>query len=275
MTWGNDEFGQLGIGSRSLDEEGRKEEDTVMLKHTSRGKRLGKDKLFPRDILWSGGKIGSSISKIFASAQTSFIKLADDTMYGCGLNNFGQIGQGTTSVHPVRIFTKIEALSEKKISLICGGTVHCAALTEHGNVLSWGRSDYSGSHHSDKDIQPPKEIPSIKDISHLACGGSHTLAVTGNGQVFAWGFGGTHQLGNLPRDISMGAAGPDEEPQDEQEPYLIQSKQLAERHVLMVGAGAQHSVELAFNGQYAQPLALAETPGTPASKSAKKRRLAE
>ena len=79
---------------------------------------------------------------------------------------------------------------------------------------------------------------------------------------------------------------PDEEPEDELEPYLIQSKQLGERFVVAVAAGAQHSVELAFNGEYAEDMsrilaekAAAYTPSkrksAPRISSAKKRRVDE
>jgi hypothetical protein len=189
----------------------------------------------------------------------------------------------------VRLFTKVEPLSaaSSPVEFISGGTVHSAARLKDGHVLSWGRRDYSGLPASGgSDIQPPTKIASIHGIAQIACGGSHTLAVTKDGKVYAWGFGGTHQLGNLPRDISMGAAAPDEEPEDEQEPYLIQSKQLGERFVVAVAAGAQHSVELAFNGEYTEDLsqalaerAAAHTPSkrksAPRVSSAKKRRVEE
>ena len=256
MAWGNDEFGQLGLGVRD-DDEGRREEDTVMLKHTSRGKRHLKAKLFPRDVVWNA-KVG--IDRIFATAQTSFIKAMDGGVYGCGLNNFGQIGFGNTSPFPVRLFTKVEPLSAIAVEYVSGGTVHSAARTRDGHVYSWGRRDYSGLPlTTGGDIQPPTKIPSIHGIAHIACGGSHTLAASSRGDVYAWGFGGTQQLGNLPRDISMGAAGIDDEAGDEQEPYLIQSKQLSERFVLAVGAGAQHSVEVAWNGEYAERMTQALT----------------
>lgn len=286
LAWGNDEFGQLGLGFSRDEEEGRPEEDTVMLRHTTRGKRHLKTKLFPRDVLWSA-KTGGGVKNIFATAQTTLLRTNDNAIFGCGLNNFGQIGFGNTSPYPVRTLTRVEPLSSapSPVEFVTGGTVHSAARLKDGRVLSWGRRDYSGlPATAGSDIQAPTVIPSISGITHIACGGSHTLACSKDGKVFAWGFGGTHQLGNLPRDISMGAAGPDEEPEDEQEPYLIQSKQLGERHVLTVGAGAQHSIELAFNGQYAEDLsktlsekAAAVTPtkrrSAPRVSSGKKRRI--
>ena len=256
MSWGNDEFGQLGLGFSRDEEEGRPEEDTVMLRHTSRGKRHLKTKLFPRDMIWNA-RTGGGVRSIFATAQTTFIRTVDNGIYGCGLNNFGQIGFGNTSPYPVRTLTKVGPLSNfgSPIEHISGGTVHSAARLLNGQVVSWGRRDYSGLPTTkDGDIQPPTIIPTLSNITRISCGGSHSLACSSDGKVFAWGFGGTHQLGNLPRDISLGAAGPDEEPEDEQEPYRIQSKQLGERFVLNVAAGAQHSVEIAFNGQYAEDM---------------------
>jgi regulator of chromosome condensation len=242
--------------------------------------------LFPRDVLWNP-KTGGGVRGIFATAQTTLVRTVDNAIYGCGLNNFGQIGFGNTSPYPVRALTKVEPLSSaaSPVEFIIGGTVHSAARLKDGRVLSWGRRDYSGLQSSKgSDIQPPTIIPSLQGITHIACGGSHTLACTKDGKVYAWGFGGTHQLGNLPRDISMGAAGPDEEPEDEQEPYLMQSKQLGERFVVAVAAGAQHSVEIAFNGKYAEDMskalsekAAALTPSkrksAPRVSSGKKRRI--
>lgn len=253
LSLGNDEFGQLGLGNRD-DEEGMREEDTVMLKHTSRGRRHMKTKLFPRDVPWNM-KIGNGVSKVFATAQTSFIKTFDGSVYACGLNNFGQLGLGTTSVYPVRAFTKIDFLSDKNIQFVSGGTVHSAARCADGHVVAWGRRDYSGCPDmGTTDIQQPTVIPGLKNVTYISCGGSHTLACDSAGSVFSWGFGGTHQLGNLPRDISMGAAGADEEPEDEQTPYLIQSKQLSEKFALSASAGAQHSVELVWTGQYTEKI---------------------
>lgn len=238
MAWGNDEFGQLGLGRE--EEEGRPEEDTVMLKHTRRGKRHQKAKLFPRDCA-----IGPAMG-CWASAQGSFLRLGDGSILGCGLNNFGQLGMGVTSPFPVRLFVRITPLSEMgSIAWIGGGTVHSAARTEDGRVYTWGRRDYCGLPAGGGDVQPPLPV-SLPPVRRVSCGGSHTLAATQDGCVYAWGFGGTNQLGNLPRDVSLGAPPPDEMPEDEAEPYLMDSKQLAARYVIAVGAGAQHSVELAW-----------------------------
>eukprot|EP00439_Symbiodinium_sp_Y106_P027525 s8884_g3.t1 len=75
------------------------------------------------------------------------------------------------------------------------------------------------------------------------------LASTEGGDLFVWGCGLTHQLANRPRDVSSPTdAG--EEPTDELRPYQVSSKQLQQRFVIVADGGAQHSVELAWGGQY-------------------------
>ena len=78
------------------------------------------------------------------------------------------------------------------------------------------------------------------------------LATTMEGDLFVWGCGLTHQLGNRPRDISN-PCDADEEPEDELRPYRVSSKQLEQRFVMVADGGAQHTVELAWDGSYGKP----------------------
>ena len=75
------------------------------------------------------------------------------------------------------------------------------------------------------------------------------LASTEGGDLFVWGCGLTHQLANRPRDVST-PTDADEEPTDELRPYQVSSKQLQKRFVMVADGGAQHSVELAWGGEY-------------------------
>ena len=67
-----------------------------------------------------------------------------------------------------------------------------------------------------------------------------------------WGCGLTHQLANRPRDVSN-PIDTNEEPADELKPYRVSSKQLQKRFVMLADGGAQHSVELAWDGAYSAP----------------------
>eukprot|EP01066_Platyproteum_vivax_P016772 Platyproteum_vivax@DN7218_c0_g2_i1.p1 len=56
-------------------------------------------------------------------------------IYACGLNNFGQLGVGHTNF--VKGMEEVTALRDVPVEYICGGEMHCCALTTYGTVYSW------------------------------------------------------------------------------------------------------------------------------------------
>ena len=130
-------------------------------------------------------------------------------------------------------------------------------------------SEFWHLHEQDPPVLQPREVLGLPKVRALRSGGHHTLASTADGDLFMWGCGLTHQLANRPRDVSN-PIDTNEEPADELKPYRVSSKQLQKRFVMLADGGAQHSVELAWDGAYSAPsqdgagtgLAVA-TSGTP------------
>merc|ERR1719235_1179587 len=117
--------------------------------------------------------------------------------------------------------------------------------------MMWGRAEECG-HGLSASAPPvlvPRRVEQLPQIRSMRCGVYHTLACSEMGDIFTWGCGITHQLGNRPRD-SNHPHDKDADPCDETAPYLISSKQLEGSFVLQADGGAQHSVELAWNGEY-------------------------
>jgi alpha-tubulin suppressor-like RCC1 family protein len=80
------------------------------------------------------------------------------------------------------------------------GGLHSAALTNQGEVYTWG-SGASGrlGHGDDADSLVPKRVEyftqsKIKVVS-LSAGGGHTLALADNGKMYVWGYNGNGRLG--------------------------------------------------------------------------------
>ncbi|KAF4664227.1 Regulator of chromosome condensation [Perkinsus chesapeaki] len=103
-AWGNDEFGQLGHGGSG--DENLTEEEAVLLKHTRRSKRATSSKLHPHPINWNKKERGS-IDKVFASANCTFLSTEEGRVFGCGLNNFAQLGLGKTTAEPILCSTTV------------------------------------------------------------------------------------------------------------------------------------------------------------------------
>ena len=254
FTFGNDEFGQLGLGERgSL--EGLDEVVALTLKHSRRSKRKMQEKLSPRLVAWNERRYGR-IAKVCCSGNCTFVITEDREVYGCGLNNFSQLGigrPGANGVHGlVWDFLHISSLSGKNVVDIRGGSFHTVALTESGDVYGWGRGDYCGLGLTAGDVAFPRRVD-VSNVKAIAAGGSHVICCDDSGAVWTWGFGETNQLGNNPRVLPTADAPSkaQDESMDEQTPYCVQSKQLADKFVFSVAAGAQHSVELAWTGEYA------------------------
>ena len=132
-------------------------------------------------------------TQVAAGANHSLLRRDTGELWLTGLNNAGQIGDGTagatSSSAPAGLSNVVQA---------AGGDEHSLALDADGNVWAWGSSrvgqsgDYLLS-------STPNQLPlrSVSDISSVAANGDHSLALdTSCGQVLGWGDNDSHQLGN-------------------------------------------------------------------------------
>lgn len=160
-------------------------------------------------------------------------------VYAWGLNNYGQLGNGTT----VNCFNPeiIKPLSELRKAdgtfLIRGGQHHTILTDSEGVTYSMGRAEYGrlGLGEDAVETSLPTKIPTLseKKVCHVTCGEAVSFAVTEEGHLYSWGIGTNLQLGVGDED-------------DFHEPSLVKSKNLNidTDEVLAVSAGGQHTLLL-------------------------------
>lgn len=133
------------------------------------------------------------IDRVWAGNFTSFARTRDGKVYGWGLNNYSQLGFPTRTVNGELVLTEykptlIEALSDKIIESMCGGSHHTLALDINGQVYSFGRYHYGRLGHPGltEDVRSPRLIESLKDekVTLIACGNDCSFAITESGMVF-------------------------------------------------------------------------------------------
>lgn len=115
------------------------------------------------------------------------------------------------------------------------GYYHAAAITEHGQVLTWGRGNSgqlgTGSPAPEYNIRTVTALIN-NNIVDVHCGESHSVALNDKGEVFTWGGGQMGQLGH--GDFSR-------------QSLPIKVANFDER-IVSISCGKRHSVAISENG---------------------------
>src|SRR5215208_921824 len=125
--------------------------------------------------------------------QHSLAVKEDGTAWAWGSNEYGQLGDGTTTIirtSPV----KISGLSGVKD--LAGGRQHSLAVKEDGTVWAWGDNYYGQlGDGTTTDRTTPVQVSGLSSVKDVSSGAFHSLAVKEDGTVWAWGSNGNRALG--------------------------------------------------------------------------------
>ena len=111
----------------------------------------------------------------------------DGTVWSWGQNNDGELGLGNTTEYdePQQITEITEKITDVKT-----GYYHSIALTEKGEVYTWG---YNGNgqlgNGTREDSLVPVKVTGLENIAKVNAYKYMTIALTQNGEVYAWGSG--------------------------------------------------------------------------------------
>ncbi|BCM66741.1 RCC1-like domain-containing protein [Streptomyces tricolor] len=117
-----------------------------------------------------------------------------DGVYAWGLNDKGQVGDGTNTNRFVPKL--VQSMHGGK--QVAAGCNHSMLLTENNTVKIWGANEKGQLGLGDKDTSnhnTPVDVPELTNVARIAAGCDFSLAVKYDGTVWAWGDNTRGQLG--------------------------------------------------------------------------------
>ena len=163
-SWGNNEYGQIGIGSTT---------------NTSTPTKI--PTLF-------------NIQSVACGYNHTLALNNNGEVLTWGNNINGQLGDGSNFNRSTPVLVK----NLKNIVFIDGGEEHTIALTSNGDVWAWGKNE-DGQLGDGTNINrsEPVMVSNLSDVKLLAAGSEHNLALKNDGTLWAWGNNDRGQLGDI------------------------------------------------------------------------------
>ncbi|XP_069781830.1 probable E3 ubiquitin-protein ligase HERC3 isoform X2 [Narcine bancroftii] len=178
FAWGQNTFGQLGLGTRN----------TISCS--------------PQTL---ESFSGVPVAQVVAGGEHSLALTLSGAVFAWGRNNHGQLGLKDTV--DALIPKYVQLLECKSIIYISCGEEHTAVLTKDGFVLTFGAGAYGQlGHNSRNDEIKPRFVGGLfgRKVSQISCGSYHTLAlVPSSGTIYSFGCRERGQLRNDQTEHSV------------------------------------------------------------------------
>jgi alpha-tubulin suppressor-like RCC1 family protein len=119
---------------------------------------------------------------------------ADGTVWACGRNTNGQLGDGSTIARDVPV--QVQGLGG--VVQLSAGSETSYAVDATGALWAWGRNTSGNLGQGTEDSEPhpaPSLVPGLENVAMIANGRDHVLAALHDGTVRAWGLNASNQVG--------------------------------------------------------------------------------
>ena len=136
------------------------------------------------------------VTAVAAGSVHSLAVSGAGALYTWGHGLYGRLGHGDHQDQPRP--KAVEAVGQVVVRAVAAGQAHSLAVSEAGEVFSWGHGELGPLGHGDEeDWLEPLRIAGLGGVRvcAVAAGAVHSLAVGSDGAVYGWGCGEDARLG--------------------------------------------------------------------------------
>ena len=135
-----------------------------------------------------------NVKSVYCGKDHNIILKNDGTLWGCGNNQYGQLGLGDTTNRTT--FTQVTTNVDNIKEIYCG-SYHTLILKNDGTLWSCGRNDNGqlGLGDGNNRTTFTQITANTDDIKLVYCGSNYTLILKNDGTLWGCGYNGEGQLG--------------------------------------------------------------------------------
>lgn len=183
---GNNEHGELGLGGRDVSRKRPRKFYKIMKNYNYQF--LTKN--FLLDLIEALGNY--QITQIACGLQHSVAVSEFGSIYVWGSNNFFQCGIDNEADCDYFCSPKlVKTLATAHVVQVACGQFHTLALTNSGDLFSWGANSYGqlGLGSENEKVAKPVLVKSLQGIpiAHIACGANHSFILSTSGSIYGFG----------------------------------------------------------------------------------------
>ncbi|NTX03385.1 hypothetical protein [Myxococcus sp. CA040A] len=205
--WGNNFFGQLGIGTQSS-----AHYTPTQVQNLTNVRAVSAGPFHSLALRWDGtvwawgagyyGKLGTGTEDSFivpvqATVPTGLISVSAGGRYSMALRSDGTVWtwgiDGTTPQSNL----PVQKPGLSGVISISAGEAHSFALKSDGTLWAWGNNSHGElGDGTTTSRNTPAVVPGLVDVVAMSAGTRHSLALKADGTVWAWGLNDKGQLGD-------------------------------------------------------------------------------